>query len=107
MFGTDINFEDPVAMSSADVKSLTYCELQCVNIKGLVEEIVQYPDFAEKFAEDIQHDLTFNLRDDIEGAEEVSRNPKLVKLAPSGCDKAVSNFSRFFPSFLPELHQNC
>ena len=64
-FGTDLNnFEDGVVMkSSCDVKSLTYCDLQCISLKGLQETLAMYPEFAETFAGEIQHDLTYNLRE--------------------------------------------
>ncbi|OWF51387.1 Potassium voltage-gated channel subfamily H member 8 [Mizuhopecten yessoensis] len=67
LFGTDINLEDPVGISCCDVRSLTYCELQGINIKGLAEVLNLYPDFAEKFTQDIRHDLTYNLK---EGTDE-------------------------------------
>ena len=42
-------------------------------ISGLVEVLRLYPEFREQFAEDIQHDLTYNLREGYE-AEEVRPN---------------------------------
>ncbi|XP_060069596.1 potassium voltage-gated channel subfamily H member 8-like [Ylistrum balloti] len=67
LFGTDINLEDPIGISCCDVRSLTYCELQGINVKGLAEVLNLYPDFAEKFSQDIRHDLTYNLK---EGTDE-------------------------------------
>ncbi len=49
--------------SSCDVRALTYCDLKCLHIPGLVEVIRLYPEFQEQFQEDILHDLTFNLRE--------------------------------------------
>ena len=49
--------------SSCDVKALTYCDLKCLNITGLVEVLKLYPEFQDQFAEDVKHDLTFNLRE--------------------------------------------
>ena len=69
LFGTDLGFTENIVKSSCDVKSLTYCDLQCVLLKGLTETLNMYPEFAEKFAEDIQHDLTYNLREGYEEAE--------------------------------------
>ena len=51
------------------MKSLTYCDLQCIFLRGLLEVLEVYPDFAEKFAEDIPHDLTYNLREGYEEEE--------------------------------------
>lgn len=67
LFGVDINFTDPIVMSSCDVKALTYCELQCLNIRALVDILSLYPDFAERFAVDIQHDLTYNVKEGYDG----------------------------------------
>jgi len=49
--------------SSCDVRALTYCDLKCLHIPGLVEVVRLYPEFQDQFAEDILHDLTFNLRE--------------------------------------------
>lgn len=49
--------------TNADVKALTYCDLQCIILKGLFEVLGLYPEYAHKFVEDIQHDLTYNLRE--------------------------------------------
>lgn len=69
LFGADINMDDPVGISCCDVRSLTYCELQCINIRGFVDVLSLYPDFAEKFQKDIRHDLTYNLKDGYEDEE--------------------------------------
>ena len=63
LFGTDLGFDEPTIKSSCDVKSLTYCDLQCVLLRGLVDVLESYPEFAKKFAQDLQHDLTYNLRE--------------------------------------------
>jgi hypothetical protein len=39
------------------------------NISGLVEVLRLYPEFRDQFAEDIQHDLTYNLREGYETDE--------------------------------------
>ncbi len=68
LFGTDLGYQqDQIVKSTCDVKSLTYCDLQCIHLKGLMETLGMYPEFSEKFSEDIQHDLTYNMR---EGWEE-------------------------------------
>ena len=48
---------------SCDVRALTYCDLKLLHIPGFVEVLWLYPDFKDKFAEDIIHDLTYNLRE--------------------------------------------
>ncbi|XP_064646364.1 potassium voltage-gated channel subfamily H member 8-like isoform X12 [Lineus longissimus] len=74
LFGTDINTnmlkEHFNLRSSCDVKSLTYCDLQCIFLKGLIPVLDLYPEFGEKFCEDIQHDLTYNMREGFEEEEE-------------------------------------
>ncbi|GAB1606937.1 potassium voltage-gated channel subfamily H member 8-like [Argonauta hians] len=67
LFGIDLQFEDPVASSGCSVKSLTYCELQCINLMGFISVLSLYPTVAEKIANAVQQELTFNLKD-CEGA---------------------------------------
>ncbi|XP_052237698.1 potassium voltage-gated channel subfamily H member 8-like [Dreissena polymorpha] len=77
LFGSDIDFEDPISVCNYDVRSLTYSELQCISIKGLNDVLLLYPDFAEKFAKDIHNDLTYNLRQTAEDSdEETNSSPK-------------------------------
>jgi len=63
LFGSDLDYDDPVIKSSCDVKSLTYCDLQCVHLNGLKDALLMYPEFAQRCATDLLHDLTYNLRD--------------------------------------------
>uniref|UniRef100_A0A8C5R4L2 Voltage-gated inwardly rectifying potassium channel KCNH3 n=1 Tax=Leptobrachium leishanense TaxID=445787 RepID=A0A8C5R4L2_9ANUR len=51
-----------VIKTNANVKALTYCDLQYINVKGLREVLDLYPEYSEKFILEIQHDLTYNLR---------------------------------------------
>lgn len=55
-----------VVKSSCDVKALTYCDLKCIHMQGLVEVLRLYPEYQQEFAHDIQHDLTYNLREGYE-----------------------------------------
>ena len=80
LFGTDLGFSESIVKSSCDVKSLTYCDLQCIMLKGLMETLSMYPEYAETFANDIVHDLTYNLR---EGYEETEVGPKDLALPSS------------------------
>ncbi len=52
-----------VVKSSCDVRALTYCDLKCLSIPGLVDVLKLYPEFKDQFSEDIKHDLTYNLRE--------------------------------------------
>ncbi|KAH0626812.1 hypothetical protein JD844_002041 [Phrynosoma platyrhinos] len=55
-----------VLLTNADVKALTYCDLQYISLRGLFEVLELYPEYSVKFMADIHQDLTFNLR---EGSE--------------------------------------
>jgi len=58
-----LDYDDPMIKSSCDVKSLTYCDLQCIQLYGLKDTLLMYPEFAQRCANDLLHDLTYNLRD--------------------------------------------
>nr|CAD7197039.1 unnamed protein product [Timema douglasi] len=64
--GADGRASDVVVKSSCDVKALTYCDLKCINMQGLVDVLRLYPEYQQEFAHDIQHDLTYNLREGYE-----------------------------------------
>ncbi|KAJ8366908.1 hypothetical protein AAFF_G00336780, partial [Aldrovandia affinis] len=55
--------QDERVVTKADVKALTYCDLQCIALHGLQEVLQLYPEYALRFARDIQRDLTYNLRE--------------------------------------------
>ena len=59
-----------VVKSSADVRALTYCFLECIHVPGLLQVLKLHTDFRAQFATDIQHDLTYNLRQGFEQDEE-------------------------------------
>ncbi|NXU49962.1 KCNH8 protein, partial [Turnix velox] len=63
LIGANLSIRDQVIKTNADVKALTYCDLQCIILKGLFEVLDLYPEYAHKFVEEIQHDLTYNLRE--------------------------------------------
>ncbi|NXB86292.1 KCNH4 protein, partial [Vidua chalybeata] len=68
-----------VIKTNADVKALTYCDLQHIGLRGLCEVLQLYPEYASKFTADIHQDLTFNLREgsEMEGLYRYSRSPRL------------------------------
>ncbi|KAG7469673.1 hypothetical protein MATL_G00131310 [Megalops atlanticus] len=63
LIGANLSVYDRAIKTKADVKALTYCDLQCISLKGLYEVLDLYPEYAHKFVEDIQQDLTYNLRE--------------------------------------------
>lgn len=64
--GTGASALDAVIKSSSDVRALTYCDLKCIHVAGLIEVLRLYPEYQQEFANDIQHDLTFNVREGYE-----------------------------------------
>ncbi|XP_044012585.1 potassium voltage-gated channel subfamily H member 8 isoform X2 [Aphidius gifuensis] len=65
---------DVIVKSSCDVKALTYCYLKCINMQGLVDVLRLYPEYQHQFAQDIVHDLTYNLREGYEFEQESEMN---------------------------------
>lgn len=49
--------------TNADVKALTYCDLQYINVRGLREVLELYPEYASVFTSNIHNNLTYNLRE--------------------------------------------
>ncbi|MBN3279196.1 KCNH8 protein, partial [Polyodon spathula] len=77
LIGANLSINDRLIKTNADVKALTYCDLQCINLKGLYEVLDLYPEYAHKFVEDIQKDLTYNLREGHETDSEGKRNGRI------------------------------
>ncbi|XP_076265799.1 eag-like K[+] channel isoform X3 [Rhynchophorus ferrugineus] len=65
---------DIVIKASSDVRALTYCDLKCIHMQGLVDVLRLYPEYQQQFANDIQHDLTFNVREGYEAEQESEGN---------------------------------
>ncbi|KAG8446663.1 hypothetical protein GDO86_014205 [Hymenochirus boettgeri] len=96
LIGADLASKDQVIKTNADVKALTYCDLQYLTLRGLMEVLELYPEFSNKFMADIHHDLTFNLREGSEtnGCYRFTRSPRLSQPRPeSGSvpDKKLSS----------------
>ena len=66
LIGSDLPDTDQVIKTNADVKALTYCDLQYISIRALREVLELYPEYASLFTADIHQNLTYNLR---EGSE--------------------------------------
>ena len=60
---TSSTTEEVVVKSSSDVRALTYCDLEVLHIPGLTEVLRLHQEFLLQFSGDIQHDLTYNLRE--------------------------------------------
>ncbi|XP_055619058.1 potassium voltage-gated channel subfamily H member 8 isoform X2 [Toxorhynchites rutilus septentrionalis] len=72
--------QDVIVKSSGDVKALTYCDLKSIHMNGLVDVLRLYPEYQQEFANDIQHDLTYNLREGYEAEEETENNGPCLAL---------------------------
>ncbi|XP_064420101.1 potassium voltage-gated channel subfamily H member 8 [Latimeria chalumnae] len=83
LIGSDFLTKDQVIKTNANVKALTYCDLQYINLKGLKEVLELYPEYSQKFIAEIQHDLTYNLREGSETDLESESNGGLVHKLPS------------------------
>ncbi|KAJ6658211.1 hypothetical protein lerEdw1_001478 [Lerista edwardsae] len=84
LIGADLPGKEQVIKTNADVKALTYCDLQYISLRGLFEVLELYPEYSSKFMADIHQDLTFNLREgsEIEGLLRFSRSPRLSQPHP-------------------------
>ncbi|KAM8946184.1 voltage-gated delayed rectifier potassium channel KCNH4 [Pelodytes ibericus] len=96
LIGADLSSKDQVIKTNADVKALTYCDLQYLSLRGLLEVLELYPEYSSKFMADIHHDLTFNLREgsETDGFYRFSRSPRLSQPRPESgttSDKKLSS----------------
>ncbi|XP_068629562.1 potassium voltage-gated channel subfamily H member 8-like isoform X3 [Battus philenor] len=89
--GSQPTNQDVVVKSSSDVKALTYCDLKCIHMGGLSEALRLYPEYQQEFIHDIQHDLTYNLREGYEAEQESDGNghPSLTLPSISEDDENV------------------
>ncbi|XP_071519496.1 voltage-gated delayed rectifier potassium channel KCNH8 isoform X3 [Panulirus ornatus] len=76
LVGSDVdmhlhNGADTVVKSSCDVKALTYCDLKSIFIPGLLEVLKLYLEYQQEFANDIKHDLTYNLREGYDSEQDM------------------------------------
>ncbi|KAJ0001183.1 hypothetical protein NQD34_006203 [Periophthalmus magnuspinnatus] len=63
LIGADLPEQEQVIKTNADVKALTYCDLQYISVKALREVLRLYPEYGTRFSSDIHHNLTYNLRE--------------------------------------------
>lgn len=66
LIGADFPEHDRVIKTNADVKALTYCDLQHISVRALREVLELYPEYGSRFSSDIHHNLTYNLREGCE-----------------------------------------
>lgn len=81
------------------LQALTYCDLKCIHISGLIEVLRLYPEYQQEFVNDIQHDLTYNLREGYEAEAESENNghclalPSISEDDENQLEDGVSNHS--------------
>ncbi|XP_069509905.1 voltage-gated inwardly rectifying potassium channel KCNH3 [Ambystoma mexicanum] len=61
LIGCDLSSKDHVIKSQADVKGLTYCDLQSIHLRGLYESLELYPEYGQKFRRELRCELSYNL----------------------------------------------
>uniref|UniRef100_A0A3B3RVH5 Voltage-gated delayed rectifier potassium channel KCNH4 n=1 Tax=Paramormyrops kingsleyae TaxID=1676925 RepID=A0A3B3RVH5_9TELE len=83
LIGSDFLTKEQVIKTNANVKALTYCDLQYISLRGLQEVLRLYPEYAQKFVREIQHDLTYNLREGHMADMDRESNGSLMKKLPS------------------------
>ncbi|XP_028991163.1 potassium voltage-gated channel subfamily H member 4-like [Betta splendens] len=82
LIGSDLPGTEQVIKTNADVKALTYCDLQYISLRGLREVLDLYPEYGSVYAADINKNLTYNLREGSQsedGPDEDARLPSVVK----------------------------
>ncbi|KAI3359550.1 hypothetical protein L3Q82_013947 [Scortum barcoo] len=77
LIGADLPDHDQVIKTNADVKALTYCDLQYISVRALREVLGLYPEYGSRFSSDIHHNLTYNLREGSEAGGHPSMDHKL------------------------------
>ncbi|XP_061561673.1 potassium voltage-gated channel subfamily H member 4-like isoform X2 [Phycodurus eques] len=79
LIGCDLPESEQVIKTNADVKALTYCDLQYISVRGLREVLQLYPEYAGVFASDIHNNITYNLRvgSQDQGLGRLSRSPAI------------------------------
>ncbi|KAG6450091.1 hypothetical protein O3G_MSEX006360 [Manduca sexta] len=102
------NNPDVVVKSSCDVKALTYCDLKCIHMGGLAEALRLYPEYQQEFIHDIQHDLTYNLREGYEAEQESDGNghPSLTLPSISEDDENAAEDHALSPKKPPASNTN-
>ncbi|XP_072510699.1 voltage-gated inwardly rectifying potassium channel KCNH3 isoform X2 [Notamacropus eugenii] len=61
LIGCELPQREQVVKANADVKGLTYCALQCLQLAGLHESLALYPEFAPRFSRGLRGELSYNL----------------------------------------------
>ncbi|KAJ8354474.1 hypothetical protein SKAU_G00220410 [Synaphobranchus kaupii] len=98
LIGANLSVHDRAIKAKADVKALTYCDLQCISLKGLYEVLDLYPEYSRKFVEDIQQDLTYNLREGQGNDVSSKLSSKALRPRLQGEGKGNGRIAQCYPS---------
>lgn len=79
LIGCELPQREQVVKANADVKGLTYCVLQCLQLAGLHESLALYPEFAPRFSRGLRGELSYNL-----GAGGVSAEVRVLGMCVCG-----------------------
>ncbi|XP_039595845.1 potassium voltage-gated channel subfamily H member 4a isoform X1 [Polypterus senegalus] len=101
LIGADLPPKDQVIKTNADVKALTYCDLQYISVQALRDVLELYPEYASKFTADIHHNLTYNLREGSE-AEGLSRFSRSPRLSQPRLDSSCTGDTKKLPSIVED-----
>uniref|UniRef100_A0A670YC92 Voltage-gated inwardly rectifying potassium channel KCNH3 n=1 Tax=Pseudonaja textilis TaxID=8673 RepID=A0A670YC92_PSETE len=61
LIGCHILSKEEGVQANADVRGLTYCDLQCLSLSGLLASLELYPEFASNFRRELPCELSYNL----------------------------------------------
>ncbi|KAA8579795.1 hypothetical protein FQN60_006888 [Etheostoma spectabile] len=103
LIGSDCLTQEEVIKTNACVKALTYCDLQYIGLTGLREVLCLYSDYAQKFITEIQHDLTYNLREGHSTEAGCESNGGIMKKLPSIKEDEEGSGSEGENSPLPKM----
>uniref|UniRef100_A0A8D0CYW5 Voltage-gated delayed rectifier potassium channel KCNH4 n=1 Tax=Sander lucioperca TaxID=283035 RepID=A0A8D0CYW5_SANLU len=104
LIGADLPEHDQVIKTNADVKALTYCDLQYISVRALREVLELYPEYSSRFSSDIHHNLTYNLREGSEADRHASMGHKLPYIVEADDDERGADLRHSQQRRLPLLH---
>ncbi|KAG8452396.1 hypothetical protein GDO86_004264, partial [Hymenochirus boettgeri] len=115
LIGCELSFEETVIKANADVKGLTYCDLQGISLRGLRDTLSLYPEYAQKFTCQITNQLSYNLGGSKTANQAIYTHQSFEMQNPQDNQEQLSaNFSMFLtpqkslhPPDSPSRFSNC
>ncbi|KAM4717022.1 potassium voltage-gated channel subfamily H member 4a [Anableps anableps] len=106
LIGADLPEHDQVIKTNADVKALTYCDLQYISVKALRDVLRLYPEYGSRFSSDIHHNLTYNLREGSEPHGHFSLDHKLPYVIEANDEEHADDMNHLWQSRVPLLQRS-